>query len=56
MANSKIGNMFGTVGLLGGIFYAMKKDKNLGTTALFALGFGLGGMLLGNAFSKFYEN
>jgi len=55
MGNSKLGNIAGTLGLIGGIMYAMKKNKNLGQTSLYAIGFGLGGMLLGNAISKFYE-
>jgi hypothetical protein len=55
MNNSKLGNIAGTIGLLGGIMYAMKKNKGLGATSLYALGFGIGGLLLGNAITKFYE-
>jgi hypothetical protein len=55
MKNSKFGNTLGTFGALGGIFYAMKGNKNLGVTALYAVGFGFAGLLLGNSITKFYE-
>ena len=55
MEKSKFGNLVGSAGLLFGIFYAMKKNKNLGVTSLYALGFGLVGMVVGNQISKFYE-
>lgn len=55
MNNSKLGNVAGTIGLIGGIMFAMKKNKGMGATALYALGFGAAGLLLGNAISKFYE-
>ncbi len=53
--NSKLGGVLSTVGVLGGIYVAMKGNKKLGQTALYAVGFGLAGLLLGNAVSKFYE-
>ena len=53
--NSKFGNTLGAVGVLGGIFYAMKKNKGTGATALYALGFGIAGLFIGNAITKFYE-
>ena len=55
MKNSKFGTTLGTIGALGGIFYAMKNNKKLGVTALYAIGFAFGGVLLGNAITKFYE-
>jgi hypothetical protein len=53
--NSKFGGVLSTVGVLGGIYLAMKQNKKLGQTALYAVGFGVAGLLLGNAISKFYE-
>lgn len=52
---SKFGGVLGTAGVLGGIFFAMKQNKKLGTTAIYALAFGIGGLLIGNAVTKFYE-
>lgn len=56
MEKTKIGNLLGTIGVASGVFYAMKKGKGLGATTLFAVGFGLIGLMLGNSISKFYEN
>lgn len=53
--NSKIGNLLGSVGVVGGIVFAMKKDKKLGVTALYAVGFGLVGLLIGNSINNFYK-
>lgn len=55
MQVSKFGNVVGTLGVIGGVFYGMKKNKNMGTTALYAIGFGVLGLWLGNSVSKFYE-
>jgi hypothetical protein len=55
MKNSKFGNTLGAVGALGGIFYAMKGNKNIGATALYTIGFAFAGILLGNSITKFYE-
>lgn len=55
MKNSKFGNTLGSIGLLGGIFYAMRKHKSLGVTALYALAFGVGGVIIGNSITNFYE-
>lgn len=52
---SKFGNLLGTIGVFGGIFYAMSKKEKLGMTAAYAIGFGIGGYLIGNAITKFYE-
>lgn len=52
MEQTKLGNALGTVGLLGGIFYAMKKNKGLGMTALFGIGLGLAGMFIGTHIQK----
>ena len=48
-------SIFGTVGVVYGLYYSMKKNKTLGQTAIFALGFGLGGALIGNVINKLYE-
>jgi len=55
MQNSTLGNTLGSFGVLGGIFYSMKKNKNFGATALYVIGFGVAGILIGNSVSKFYE-
>lgn len=52
---SKLGGVLGTVGVLSGIFVAMKQNKKLGATALYAIAFGVGGLLIGNSITKFYE-
>lgn len=49
---NNLGNILGTVGLVGGIFYAMKGRKSLLVTTLFGLGFGIGGMFIGNNLNK----
>jgi uncharacterized membrane protein AbrB (regulator of aidB expression) len=56
MKKTKIGNLLGTIGVATGVFYSMKKGKGLGVTTLFAVGFGVVGLMLGNSLSKFYEN
>ena len=53
--NSKLGGVLSTVGVLSGIFYAMKNNKGLTQTAVYAVGFGIGGLLLGNSINKFYS-
>jgi hypothetical protein len=52
---TKFGNTLGTIGVLGGIFYAMKNNKGLGATSLYAIGFGVLGVIIGNSITKFYE-
>jgi len=52
---SKIGNILGSVGVLGGIVYGVKKNKSFGATALYVIGFGVAGIFIGNSLSKFYE-
>jgi len=52
---SKLGNLMFAVGLLSGGVYASKRGKPALTIGLFALGFGLGGFLLGNAVTNFYS-
>jgi hypothetical protein len=44
-----LGKSLATVGVLGGIVFAMKKNQGVGMTIVYALAFGLGGMYLGNA-------
>ena len=52
---SQLGSTLGTIGAIGGILYSMKKGKGLGATFLFTVAFGIGGLLVGNSVSKFYE-
>lgn len=52
---SKLGGLFGVGGLIVGLSFAVKKDKSLGVTALYALGFGAIGVMLGNQITKFYQ-
>lgn len=55
MNNSKTGSLFGTIGVVGGVIYGMRKDSGFAKTALFAALFGVSGLILGNALSKFYD-
>lgn len=55
LGTSKIGSLLGSVGLIVGVGYGLKSQKPIGTTVLFALGFGLLGKIVGNQISKFYE-
>jgi len=55
MQNSKLANTLGSVGVLSGIIYSMKKNKGFGATALYVIGFGIAGIFIGNSVSKFYE-
>lgn len=55
MQTSKLANTLGSLGVLGGIVYSMRKNKNFGATALYIIGFGVAGILIGNSVSKFYE-
>ena len=52
---SKLGTSFGSIGLLVGLFYAMKERKGVAVTGLYALGFGAVGLIIGNQVTKFYE-
>jgi len=52
---TKFGSILGTVGVATGVFYAMKKSKGLGETTLYAVGFGILGLIIGNSITKFYE-
>jgi xanthosine utilization system XapX-like protein len=55
MNNSKLANTLGSVGVLGGIVYSMKKNKGFGATAFYVIAFGVAGILIGNSVTKFYE-
>ena len=55
MEKTKLGSLLFTIGLVGGGLYGAKKGKPAMTIGLFAIGFGVGGYLLGNSISKFYE-
>jgi hypothetical protein len=52
---SKLGGLIGVGGLIVGLSFAIKKDKSFGVTALYALSFGVVGVMLGNQITKFYE-
>ena len=55
MEKSKLGSLFFTIGLIGGGLYGAKKGKPTMTIGLLAITFGVGGYLLGNSISKFYQ-
>jgi hypothetical protein len=55
MQQSKFGNALGTIGAVGGVLYSIRKQKSFGATALFAVGFGILGLMIGNSITKFYE-
>jgi hypothetical protein len=55
MKSNKISTTLGTIGLVGGMFYAFKQNKGVVGYASYGLLFGLGGFLIGNALVKFYE-
>lgn len=54
-STSKAGNILGTVGLIGGALYAYNKGEKIGKVAILAGILGIGGLLIGNAITKFYE-
>lgn len=56
MNNTKFGSVLGSVGLIGGMFYAMKKRKDFKGLAMYGILFGIGGLLAGNALARFYED
>jgi hypothetical protein len=49
-----LGNLMGTIGLVGTGFYLARQQKGLPTILLGAVAGGVAGMLLGNAIYKFY--
>ena len=53
--STQLGNVFFAVGLLAGGISAAKKGKPTLTIGLFALGYGVGGYILGNAITNFYN-
>jgi hypothetical protein len=55
MDKSKLGGALGSFGVLAGLLYGVKNQKSIGIITLYALGFGLAGMIVGNAVTKFYE-
>lgn len=55
MKSTKIGNLLGSGAVLGGVFYAISKGKDFKGILLYGTIFGVGGYLLGNSISKFYE-
>jgi FtsH-binding integral membrane protein len=52
---SNLGNTLGTIGVLSGLAYSIKNKKSFGMSALYVIAFGIGGLILGNSVTKFYE-
>lgn len=44
-----------TMGIVYGLYYSMKHRKNFTETALFVVGFGFIGLMIGRAIEKFKE-
>jgi len=55
MNKTKLGQVFGTVGIVTGLLYSMKTHKGFGQTLLFTSIFAVSGVLIGNTVTKFYE-
>lgn len=55
LKQSKLGNLFLAIGVVGGGIYAAKRGKPAMTIAIIALVSGVGGFIVGNALTKFYE-
>jgi hypothetical protein len=51
---SRLGNLLAAFGAVGGAFYMVKKGGNLTKIGFAAVGGGLAGFILGNAFTNFY--
>ncbi len=49
-----LGNLLGTIGLIGSAYYLVKKEKPVFTIIIGSLAGGVAGYLLGNAVYKFY--
>ena len=52
---SNLGNTLGTIGVLSGLAYSIKNKKSFGMSSFYVIAFGIGGLILGNAVTKFYE-
>jgi hypothetical protein len=52
MDKSKYSNALGGVGIILGLYFAMKDKKGVVMTSIYALGFGAIGILIGNQISK----
>lgn len=52
---SKAGTLLGTAGAVVGGLIAFNKGASIGKVAVIAAVLGVGGVLLGNAVTKFYE-
>lgn len=53
---NNLSSILGTAGVVYGLYYSMKNNKQLGETALYAIAFGLLGALVGNTINKKNEN
>ena len=54
MKNSK--SIGSTAGIVYGLYYSMKHQKNFTQTALFVVGFGFIGLMVGKAIEKFKQD
>ncbi len=52
---SKLANVLGGVGVIGSLFYCMKHKAPIGQTLVYALVFGVAGVVIGNTVTHFYE-
>ena len=52
---TKFGGLLGSAGVVYGIFYAMRRNKDFLNTAVYSVGFGLVGLFIGNAITKWSE-
>jgi xanthosine utilization system XapX-like protein len=52
MEKPKYSNALGGVGIILGLYFAMKHNKGVAMTSIYALGLGAIGILIGNQISK----
>jgi glucose uptake protein GlcU len=52
---TKMNTTFATIGFVGGMFYAMKQNKDFKGVALYGIIFGFIGVLASNQISKFQD-
>ena len=55
MEKTNLGNTLGTIGVISGLAYSIKNKKSFGMSAFYVIAFGIGGLILGNSVTKFYE-
>jgi hypothetical protein len=52
---NKMATLLSTLGAIGGVYYGMKRESGFWGTAMWAIGFGLMGGIVGNTISKLGE-